>query len=77
MKHVKSHGLLSVNSLSDKTYVDMAIQKVVLALVDVVVSMLPSVVEREGVAVESSLAPEEKALVAFELLQVVVVVVDR
>jgi len=59
--------------LNDETYVDMANQKVVLAL-DVVASMLPLVVGREGVAVESSWVPEGKVSVAFELLQVVVVV---
>jgi len=53
--------------------VDTANQKVVvLALVDVVASMLPLVEGREVVAVESSWVLEGKVLVAFELLQVVV-----
>jgi hypothetical protein len=55
-------------------YVDMANQKAVLALVDVEASMLPLVVGREGVAVESSWVLEGKVSVAFELPQVVVVV---
>jgi len=49
----------------------MANQKVVLAL-DVVASMLPLVVGREEVAVESSWVLVGKVSVAFELLQVVV-----
>lgn len=57
-----------------ETYVDMANQKEALALVDVVVSMLPLVVGMEVVAMESSLVLEGKVSVAFEQLQVEVVV---
>jgi len=60
--------------LGYETYVDMANQKEALALVDVVVSMLPLVVGMEVVAMESSLVLEGKVSVAFEQLQVEVVV---